>query len=92
MPSTLLQCGSYGVLMVGFESFNRVLEDDAYGQSFGSHGFFEYRLVIVSYGAHKADRPVSLVLHQVAANELHEVVVDKCVNARVVDVIGTELG
>ena len=77
--------------MVGFESFNRVLEDDSYGQFFGFHGFFEDRLVIVSYGADESDRPVGFILHQITTDELHEMVVYECMNTRVVDMIGSEL-
>ena len=73
--------------MVGFESFNRVLEDDSYGQSFGFHGFFEDRLVIVSYGADESDRPVGFILHQITTDELHEMVVYECVNTRVVETV-----
>ena len=78
--------------MVFFESLDGILEDRAKRQVFCFHSFFEDGLVVIGDRADEADRLVGLVLHQIAANKLHEMVVNKVVNTLIVDVVGAELG
>ena len=77
--------------MVFFEALNGIFEDGTHRQSFGFHRFLENRLVVIGDRAYKSDRCFCMVLHEVAADELHEMVIDEVVDALVFNMIGAEL-
>ena len=77
--------------MVRLETFDGVLENKAYLETFGGHRLFEDRTVVISDRSYEPYGFVRLVLHEVTADELDEMVIDEGVDAGIVDVVGAEL-
>ena len=78
--------------MVRLETFDRILKDKAYLETFGGHGLFENRPIVISDRTYEPYGFVRLILHEVAADELDEMVIDEIVYAGIVNMIGAELG
>ena len=74
--------------MISYQALHRTLHDSANGEAFSLCSLCQLLRIAVSHGAHKVDWQIrTLVRHNVATEELAEVIDDQLTEQRIINVL-----